>query len=241
MRHVVVWGCPRSGTSITFELFSTHRSFRYYFEPGRWVLPDPWYQQKLSEYRHVVKNPFDRPSEQSPGLSCNLPALLDAIPDAHHIWVVRNQFDAVASLLPGMETSSHPPRLPARWSDKPTVDKAAALWRFWNDDGLHTLTSHGVDPTVVRYEDLVLRTEQTVDVLLKATGTTWTEEVDRYVERVSNVPGRGEAEFQYRWHRPHGMHVGRWHEDLTEHDVLTVQNIVGDVPTRFGYDVNPPS
>lgn len=239
--HVVIWGCPRSGTSIMLELFSSHPHFRYYFEPGIWILSDPWFQEQLATYRHALKNPYSYPKDQTPGLSGNVDQLIESIGDAHHIWIVRNPFDAVASLLPGMEGPGHPPTLPSVWSKRPTIDRSAALWRYWNETGIEELRRRSIEPHILRYEDLVFSTYQTVSEVLGFVEAQITPEVKHYVERVNNTPGINEAEFQARWMRPHTSHVGRWKETFSEAQIVTIQNIVGEVPTSYGYDLNPPS
>ena len=220
---VFVWGCARSGTSITFEIFKAHPAFRYFFEPGSWLLKDIDFS-----YPTAIKNPWSR--EPTPGLSANLDEVL-SIP-ARHIWVVRNPYDTVVSLLPGMAEQPHPPALPERWKDKPVLDRAAALWRYVNETGLENLQAK-VRVRVVRYEALLENPDDTISQLLDYAGVSWTPEMASFSSRISNVPGKDEAEFQSRWHTPHESHTNR---ELSELDRVTIANIIGDVPKRFGYE-----
>lgn len=223
MRHVAVWGCPRSGTSITFQAYKTHPAYRAFFEVGEWLLEEiDW------AYPTVIKNPWGR--NPTPGLSADLDVVCRR--DMAHIWVVRHPHDAVASLLPGMGIQPHPPTLPGYWLHKPVVDQSAALWRYWNETGLDKLQAK-VDVLTVRYEDLVIEPLATVRRMYSYSETEWMPETEGYLASINNTPGYDEAEFQVRWHRSHERHVGRG--DLTELERVTVDNIVGDIPKLFGY------
>lgn len=221
--HVVIWGCPRSGTSITFGAFRSHPAYRFFFEPGTWLLE----QMNLS-WPTVIKNPWSR--VPTPGLSADLDVVLGI--EAKHIWVVRHPHDTVASLRPGMTEQPHPPTLPTRWLDKPLIDRCAALWRYCNETGLENLQVK-VEVLTVRYEDLLQQPEATTRRMLDYASAEWTPEMDEYVSSISLDPGIKEAEFQRRWSREHDRHIGR--KDLTELERVTIDNIVGEVPSYFGY------
>lgn len=221
--HVVVWGCPRSGTSITFGAFRFHPDYRYFFEPGDWIL-----DKIIWDYPTALKNPWSH--FPTPGLSADLDKVL--VYPAKHVWVVRNPHDTVASLRPGMVEQPHPPALPSRWENKPLIDRCAALWRYTNETGLDNLQAK-VEVLTVRYEDLITETEATTRRLLDYAGAEWTVEMDHYVAFVTPKPGENEVDFQSRWSRAHTTHIQR--TDLTELDRVTIDNIVGDVPSLFGY------
>ena len=180
------------------------------------------------KYRTAIKNPWSH--EPTPGLSADLDVVLRL--EARHIWVVRNPYDTVASLRPGMIEQPHPPQLPARWLDKPAIDRAAALWRYTNETGLDNLQVK-VPVLTVTYENLLSDSRSTVERMLDWAEADWTPEVDRYLNTISLTPGVNEADFQKRWSRQHERHIGR--EDLTELERVTIANIVGDVPATFGY------
>jgi hypothetical protein len=223
--HVVVWGCPRSGTSIVFEAWRFVPAYRTFFEPGTWILEGiNW------GYPTALKNPWSH--EPTPGLSADLDVVL-RVP-AKHIWVARHPHDTVASLRPGMAEQPHPPTLPERWLDKPVIDRSAALWRYCNETGLDNLQVK-VEVLTVRYEDLLKEPLATTARMMEYTETPWTPDLDRYLDSISLTPGENEAEFQKRWSRPHERHIGR--EDLTEVERVTIDNIVGDIPKNFGYGV----
>lgn len=223
LKNVVVWGCPRSGTSVGFGVFRTHPGYRFFFEPGTWLIPE-----MDRSYPLALKNPWSE--HPTGGLSADLVPVLEL--DAVHIWMVRNPTDAVASLRRGMAEQPHPPTLPPRWLDKPLIDRCAALWRLWNETGLRNLQLH-VEPLRVKYEDLVTRPNDTFLAMLEHAQAPWTYETDLYLTEITNVPGRNEVDFQFRWHYPHPSHVGG--HDLTELDLVTIANIVGDVPALVGY------
>lgn len=182
------------------------------------------------KYRTAIKNPWSH--DPTPGLSADLDVVLRF--PARHIWVVRNPHDTVASLRPGMATQPHPPPLPARWDKKPVIDRAAALWRYWNETGLENLQVK-VEVLTVRYEDLLKEPLITTARMMDFVQAPWAPELDGYLSTISLTPGENEADFQKRWSRQHKRHIGR--EDLTELERVTIDNIVGDVPSLFGYGV----
>lgn len=220
MRDVVIWGCPRSGTSITFEIFKHHTEYRHFFEPGMWVFGHP---PMDSVTPYALKNPVsERPTR---GLSADVDEVTSMFPGALHVWVTRDPLDTVASLRPGMEEQPHPPRLDDHWQHKPLIDRCAALWRLWNVEGKAELSLRA-RPYEMSYEDLIADPRGQVEMVLREADAHDGYDYESFTRRITNTPGEHEAAFQVRWHRPHETHVGRGLVELTALEREVVLNII---------------
>lgn len=220
MRDVIIWGCPRSGTSITLELFKMHGGYRHWFEPGLWVFGDD-----TPLWKHAVKNPVT--IDNTPGLSANLEKVRAIFPEALHIWIQRNPFDTVCSLKPGMEEQPHPPELPEAVKSRPLVDRCAYLWNMWNTDGKRAVEDALVPTAYVDYEYMLLEPRLVARELLDMAHAYDLAVVDGWAARVSQRSGEFEAAWQTRWTTPHELHYGRWRAELTEAEIVAIENITG--------------
>lgn len=247
--HVVIAGCPRSGTSILGELFETHPDFKFYFEPAVRAIEERRWPET---HRWAMKNPIifpeDRPadlnlrirdaiSRRTPGLAFNVEQIETLVPGVRFVWIMRHPLDTVSSLIPGLSKDwMHPPR-PPNWlklmQQKPYV-RAAEYWNWFNSLGYESLIDR--DPLVVRYERLVMRTREVVGEVLTHVEAPWPDEMEGYIERVTNDPKGYQAQHQSRWSREgHSFHIERWRDSLLLEQAQHAWMIVEDTALKHGY------
>lgn len=247
--NVVIFGCPRSGTSILGELFEVIPDFNYYFEPG---MPSIRARPLSGGERWAFKNPVDLMDgdrekaieHRSRGLTCNLEELISLVKPVKFIWIVRHPLDTVCSLIPGLSDGwNHAPEPPI-WEPLmrlTPVERAAHQWRWVNEAGFASLEPF--KPLIVHYEDLVGDTVPTVEDILDFVNAEPDEfSLARYVRQVSNKPGLlggYEAKHQDRWVRgKHETHIGRWKSELSNDEILRALTIVNDIAMEFGYEAS---
>jgi hypothetical protein len=240
MKNVIIFGCPRSGTSLFLEMFET-LGWRTYFEPGMdFVLqhvatdtigpndtkrPDEW----------AIKNPVDH--YYTPGLTCQLPDLEKAFPDALKIWIMRHPLDTICSLRPGLEKRwAHQP-YPPFWKElmtKPVDVRAAELWAYCNGIGFSSLKAD----LHIKYEDLLAFPERAAREVCLVAGRPGVEgDIAKFVKRVTNQSGVHEAAHQGQWTRSHATHIGRWDDEMTFAQYRMVRPIIKDLADKHGYDL----
>jgi hypothetical protein len=242
LRHVVILGSGRSGTSILGELFEALDAYDYRFEP-------PMVELRSIDYGAgpvAIKVPKDdrtRSSRFSPGLPFDLRELFDTVPEPRALmWIVRHPLDAVCSLRPGIAADwAHNPRPPdfERWLDRPLVERCARHWAYVNGAG-HDTVRHLAE--VVRYEDLVFAPVPTAMRVLAHAGVSRgaaADAVGRWAATVGNDKGAGahEARRQGWLSGANRRRVGRWQSELDRSDVDRIRPVLASVPTKFGYEV----
>lgn len=243
--HVLILGAPRSGTSILGELFEMLPQFNYYFEPDvEYVKTAP-----LDLFRWAFKNPIDLArghrgvavKKRTAGLGCDVREVLDVTSNLKVVWIVRSPLDAIASSVLGLTDGwMHGPE-PENWEElldaEPHI-RAASMWRWINDQGWHN-ANRFFDVELVRYEDLVVFTRDTVERILTHVGGVPLDEpaIYHYVSLVNNDTGGYEAKHQNRWAtRDHVRRIGRWRETMTEKQVSDVLTMTSDIASIFGYE-----
>lgn len=237
--HVVIFGCPRGGTSIMGEMFEHVAGFDYYFEPGM-----DWLSHAAG--RWAVKNPVDlgggdwrtASARRTPGLPCNLVELREAFP-ARYIWIVRHPLDNALSLVPGLTQSwNHPPE-PPNWRalmTEPVITRGLWLWRWFHGVGYRNLRVAGISPLLVRYEDLVHDPRAVVDRTLAFVQASELPSMQWYVNSVADDTSGYQAKCQERWvTHDHSRRVERWRTQMLPEDVARVWPVVADLAEAFGY------
>lgn len=254
-RNVVIFGCPRSGTSIFLRLFEV-LGWRCYFEPGFDFVVNSLQADKSGPW--AIKNPIDR--WVTPGLSCNLDDLDAVTKDKVFIWIVRHPLDTICSLRPGLEKRwAHPP-FPRNWArlmGEPVDVRCAALWAWCNGLGYDMISRHHLDAMflpggpaskpalagyktplelTIRYEDLIIDPRLAVEQVCSHTDMLPDpDKVDEFTRTVTKSAGVREMPFQKQWARPHHKHVDRWRENMSMTQVKAIRPILEDLPERFGY------
>lgn len=238
--NVLILGCGRSGTSIFGELFEALPGFRYLSEPPLDTIPSP------TAGHLAVKVPQEAARGSSAiGLPARVDELLTAMPAPLTVfWVVRNPFDAVCSLRPGIADGwGHHPRPPdwKDWLDRQLVEQCAHHWATINGPGYDHVRHIAV---VQRFESMIGSPLALAQDTAQRVGVEITPEVASSLEawagRVQDtnndqfVEARGSA----RRSRPdHSRRVGRWRENLTDADVELIRPIVVNAAAAHGYDL----
>lgn len=234
--NVVLWGCPRSGTSLLLELFEA-LGWSTYFEPGMDFVTDSLLPEAVSRNNRpwAIKNPIDVGGYRTPGLTCSLRDLRAAVGTNYvSIWLVRHPLDTVCSLRKGLDKWRHQP-LPADYlklSNTRVDERGVGVWMHVNGRGLQAAKPD----TIVRYEDLLSRPDETIATLAEIVGEAFPRTIiNAYTKRISAVSGVNEAAHQSRWTMPHGQHAGRWRTDMNFDQVEYAVRTLGSLPADFGY------
>lgn len=236
--NVVLWGCPRSGTSLFLEFFEA-LGYSTYFEPGmdfvtHSLLPEaaarngrPW----------AIKNPIDVGGYRTPGLACDVRDLRAALgSDYVSVWLVRHPLDAICSLRKGLNQWHHQPIPPGylNLSNAQVDERGVGMWLYVNGEG-----RRAVNPDLtVRYEDLIAEPVQEVARIATAIGDTFPATItNAFARRVSGTSGVHEAAHQARWITPHRNHIGRWREDMNIEQLQYAVTALGSMPADFSYSL----
>lgn len=237
--NVTIFGCARSGTSIFGELLK-ELTPKYRFEP---TIDNLRSSPVIKE--ESLKMPVSK-GLRPEGLSINLEAFVDVVPNCQPVWIVRNPLDTVCSLRPQMAPRiakgphRHPPPLPLDEFVTDSTDPlihAAIFWTWNNGIGYDNLESFFYDNVpVVYYENMIDDPEQ----FSKRVKNFFDLEGDcsKWIEKVSNTKGGYEAAIQSGWSvNDHSVRVQRYKENLTEDEIRLVKAICYDTASKFGYDL----
>ncbi len=237
--NVLILGCGRSGTSIFGELFEALPGFTYLSEPPLDAIPS------LAVGHLAVKVPREAAGGSSAiGSPATVDELLAAMPAPLTVfWVIRNPFDAVCSLRPGIADGwGHHPRPPdwKDWLGRPLVEQCAHHWATINGPGYDQVRDLAV---VQRFESMIADPLRTAQETAQNVGVEITPEVasslHTWAGRVQDTNNDQfvEARTSRRRSRPdHSRRVGRWRENLTDADVDLIRPIVADAAATHGYD-----
>jgi hypothetical protein len=234
--HVLILGCGRSGTSIFGEFFKDIPQYRYLSEPPFDELSEEQFQQP-----QAIKVPRESCIHKADeGLSISVNTTLDLIPMPRKIyWIVRHPLDTIASLKVGIsrDWGHHPRPLDWKdWLDKPLIERCAHHWNWINSMGFEKVR-HLV--TTKHFEDLVLQPRTFAHSLCTDLGIYMDHpSVNDWIGRVHNEDNDQfiEAETSRSYStNDHQVKVGRWRENLTDHEIEEVLPLVRQTALSFGY------
>ncbi len=239
MRHAIILGCGRSGTSIFGELFEHLSPFAYYSEPAFDDLLHFDFSRPVA-----VKVPRESANHPAtPGLSFPLETLLETVPGAVRLyWQVRHPLDTICSLRVGISQNwGHHPKPPdwQDWLERPLVERCAHHWAYINTVGYRQV-QHLV--TVKTFEEMLGDPLQFARSVGKDVGSdvSHERELAQWAKRVQNTNNEHfvEAETSRNYSRPdHTVKVERWKENLTWDEVKSVLPFVREAAPTFGYSL----
>lgn len=240
IKHVIILGCGRSGTSIFGELFDHLDPFSYYSEPS---------------FEKVVKFDFNQPvaikvPEESPayppskGLSFPLEKLLELSPESFQFyWQVRHPLDTICSLRIGIANNwGHHPKPPdwQAWLERPLIERCAYHWAYLNTVGYHQV-KHLVK--IKTFEDMLANPAHFANTIAQDVGLDSAVHEDAlraWAKRVQNTNNEHFVEAEtskYYSRKDHSVRVERWRENLTQEEIESALPIIREASSLFGYDL----
>lgn len=261
LRVALVFGCPRSGTSILGELIAFHPGTLYSFEARKiWEAKDipEGDSHRLTEaqatpaaikrirsvFREQIEastNPNIIAVEKSPRSTARIPFLRTVLPEAKLIHIIRDGRDTACSLVPGMgDKWDHlkPPGWQEMAAKHTGVIRCAHAWRAIVEMALADL--QGVPHLELRYESLLARPVEEAKRIYAYLGLDEPAGLEEFCRKISDkTEGTYQAKGQDRWFRPdHQRRVGRWRDNLSPEEQAAVEEITAPLLKRLGYSVN---
>ncbi|MEN9785914.1 MAG: hypothetical protein RLZZ299_1178 [Pseudomonadota bacterium] len=150
--------------------------------------------------------------------------VLDRVPDAKLLFLVRDPRDVALSSKTSVFSTFHPVR-------------TAELWRDQQRTGLHWLDTLPPERIrLVRYETLVAEPEATLRSLCAFLDEPWDSRILFFFERDEARKSASLAEsWQNTAYPIRADSVGRWKEALTDADLRAVEAIAREPMARLGY------
>lgn len=225
---VLIFGCPRSGTSILGELFEHIPRYQFYFEPP---------MQRVARLDHeqwtwALKNPIG--PDPTPGVACNLDDLA-TLPDPMALFIVRHPLDVVCSMQSAMSIGvDHGPVPEHAQSITDPIERAAHIWAWINGKGLPAVQDRFYTH-ILRYEYFITKPVAAIDSIMRSTGIC-AEMPWAYIDSISPDTGGYEAKHQDRWTTyDHPHHIDRWRRELTDVQADICWTITGGIAEPMGY------
>lgn len=240
VKHVLILGCGRSGTSIFGELFDHLTPFSYYSEPPFAELASMNFGQPIA-----IKVPAESDGyPPTTGLSFPLSVLLELVSSPLQVyWQVRHPLDTICSLRVGIANNwGHHPKPPdwQEWLARPLLERCAHHWAYLNTVGYEQVRHVA---KVKTFEEMIadpLLFARSIAEEVGLDSATYEYELSAWATRVQNTNNEKfiEAETSKNYSRKdHVVKVGRWRENLTSEDVASVLPIIRDAAKLFGYDL----
>lgn len=180
-------------------------------------------------FNRVIKNHLKffnktRFLNKCPNNSIKIDYLNEIFPDAIFIHMIRDGRAATYSLMKKQERKDYYRGVkPPGWNnllDKTIIEKCALQWKMTTE---YTLESAKILPPErymeVRYEDFVLQPFETLTAVGNKCGLVWDR--DYLEELVRDLENRN----------------FKWHENLTPSEIERLNDLLGDLLTKLGYEV----
>jgi len=247
-----VVGCARSGTSILGDLINQHARIMYVYEEPIWrklaetdshavtVHDIPQKNRgKLRRWFKMYKRKNKIVVEKNPRHIVRVPFIKSIFPEAKIIHIVRDGRDVSCSLKTGLcgKTWAHvkPPNWREIEKNYEGVIRCAHAWKSVMEIASRDLD--GYDHLQIKYEDLVNDPLATAEKVFEYLGVGMTEKVAKFSERIQNkMEGSYVSSNQRRWYTTdHSVRIGRWKENMTEDEQISVEEIIRHMLDHFGY------
>jgi len=239
IKHVMILGCGRSGTSIFGELFEHLEPYSYTSEP--------LFSEMLTyDFNHPIAIKVPKESKDYPpttGLSFPLDALdkLTSTPIQIY-WQVRHPLDAICSLRIGIANNwGHHPKPPdwQAWLERPLIERCAHHWAYINTVGFQQVQDIAKVKTFEAMLKNPLAFANTISEELGLDARAYQGALQGWAMRVQNTNNEHfvEAMTSRAYSREdHSVRVERWRENLSKAEVEAVLPIISDAAMMFGYD-----
>jgi sulfotransferase family protein len=178
--------------------------------------------------------------EKNPRGSLRVPFLRALFSRPRFVHIVRDGRDVACSLVRGCGGDEWRHLKPPSWQELQAryrgVRRTARVWLEVLEIALADLerTPH----LTVRYEDLVTDPRRQAEAVLEFLALDPAPEVEQFCARIGDDAAAGyEAARQTKWsQRDHNVRVGRWRVNLSPEDREDVQELLGPMLTRLGYE-----
>lgn len=176
--------------------------------------------EALRAFYRLVAEKASKPrwGEKTPAYAAHMLLIQDLLPEAHFIHIIRDGRDVALSVK---EVNFGPD----------SVEDGARWWlrRIENACGQVDSLAHYLE---VRYEELVLDTENSLRRICEFIDLQFDPVMLRYYENVSG--GRIHPLLS---HPPEPNRIGRWKREMSPSELSRVEEIAGDKLREFGYEV----
>ena len=228
---IFIVGCGHSGTSLLLAILGSHsRLCAIPFESSIAFRDDVQLESMARSFdRYAIAKRKSGWIEKTPRHVRKIDELRNRFDSARFVLVLRDGRDVAVSLK----------------ERRGSIESGIRLWLndnlagepFWNEPFVH----------VVRYEDLVTRTRETVKETVSFLGLPFEESLLEYYKEPkhyywpaflkSNKGGSKNHEQHRNWqiNQPVFDGRGRWLKDMTEGDKSLFKDQAGDMLIRYGY------
>ncbi|MGH2664100.1 MAG: sulfotransferase family protein [Actinomycetota bacterium] len=173
---------------------------------------------------YANKRGKSRYGNKTPVHVLSLPLLVELVPEASFIHVIRDGRDVALSYL-DLDFGPN------------TLEEAALRWkrhvRRGRNDGRSLGPSRYVE---VRYEDLVSDTERTVRSMCTFVGLSYEPEMLRFHERAESIWMGLDAAAHRNLDRPPTQGLRDWRSEMTRSEVALFETLAGDLLVELGYE-----
>ena len=176
---------------------------------------------------HALRNSKSRPGEKSPQHLMHIPAILDHVPEAKFVCVLRDGRDVVRSLLEAPWALPKNPRrfrlFCIRWND------AAEQTLYYQ----RTLTPHRF--MTVKFEDILRQPRPEVEKICNFIGEEFETTQLETVQPSNVIPG---WEKQWKTKASETLDPGRieaWRKSADQKQIWAMNSMMGDMLERMGY------
>lgn len=270
-RLIIIGGAPRSGTTLLQNMLDSHPDI--IGGPEFLHLPDivllqkkihasidrEWIdifcsKEESNRYIGELIESFLLPlldrnggrllSEKTPGNILIFPELLDMLPHAKFISVIRDPRATISSMLEVGEKTRKKGIMPAEFTKD--LDSASRYVEQCIDTAFNVAEKNKERVLIVRYEDLVTDPEKESKKICGFLGTDW----DRAMSIPSRVKHLGEMAITVKsndiWYDketynsdPHTKSINKWKNSLTVSQQLLIQEVFGNNAglIKLGYNM----
>lgn len=228
---VLLFGCPRSGTSILGELFEHVPGYQFYFEPSMYSVK----RLDHGTWQWALKNPLG-PEPWTPGLQCDLDDLIASVSSPTSLFIHRHPLDVICSMQSAMSRGvDHGPVPPHAAAEPDPLLRAAHIWDWINFQGLTNIAAR-LETHMIRYERLITDPYNEIVKVLDRVGSPVPATVNNYTSLITDDTGGYEAKHQDRWVTDNHTHrINRWHQEITPSAAAACWDVVANTAQQLGY------
>jgi hypothetical protein len=251
---IFIIGAMGSGTTLLRLILDSHEHIAIPHETGfmraykamqfipfkwtgrRWAARLGWSDEELDDelrrffdrifMRYASEHGKQRWGEKTPLHTWHVSSIARLFPDAAFVAIVRHPGASAAS---NMRRFGH------------TAWKMASHWERYNREIARQAARQRGRFAVIRYEDLLLRTEALMRELLDWLGEPWSDHVlEHHVVQGSRENARVEGKSRSD-ESIDATRIGRWAEEIGRADRTTVEREAGPLGEFYGYSMHDPA